>query len=399
MAGSSYTDTRRRRGWLRSKKIRKLLLRHGAGSVLALESLWEHVADTSPIRGEIEADCPEDIGLVADATLYCPDVEPEAFGLAMLALGLVEEVEGNYLIHDWQDEQPHIVANNEVAEAKREQRRRAGQKSAQRREEVYGTAQPGGPQPTNPEREPGQRPTETGSVPDVSRTSAERAPNENAVRSNEPEERSESVRTSPERPTERAPNAPEHNRPVPLRTDPYRSVPTRTTPLPPPTPSRRVERCEEGLPAPTTPEEARERHARAELIQRRWNDVARALGPPLVESVVIDDVRRVEEALWRHEDVREGIAEAIQRIECHGVAKWRSKPLKLVDLCDPGKLGNCLNGSWTGEYREPARASPMDLVTRIQRQYEEAERRDPSGEQGQDHPSNTGLIDLLAEGD
>ena len=394
MAGSSYTDTRRRRGWLRSKKIRKLLLRHGSGAVLALESLWEHVADTSPIRGEIEADCPEDIGLVADATLYCPDLEPEAFGLAMLALGLVEEVEGTYLIHDWQDEQPHIVANNEVAEAKREQRRRAGQRSAKRREEVYGTAQPGGQQTTSPERELGQRPTETGSVPDMSRTSAERAPNENCVRSNEMAERSEFVRTPPERAIERAPNAPEHNRPVPTRT-----VPTRTAPPPPPTPSRRVERCEEGLPAPITPEEVRERHTRAELIQRRWNEAARALGPPLVESVVIDDVRRVEEALWRHEDVRDGIVEAIQRIEDHGVAKWRTKPLKLVDLCDPGKLGNCLNGSWTGEYQEPARASPMDLVTRIQRQYEDAERRDPSGEQGQNHPSNTGLVDLLAAGD
>lgn len=116
----------------------------------------------------------------------------------------------------------------------------------------------------------------------------------------------------------------------------------------------RALRCvDEGLPAPSTPDEIRKRRERSEGIQKRWNSMAESLGPPLIPSSTIFDREAVEAALWRFEDVRDGIDLALDKIEAHGVAKWRTRALKLTDVVDPSKIGNCLNGSWTGEYREP----------------------------------------------
>lgn len=313
-------DFRLQVGWRSHLKMRKIFARYRGDGLIAWQAMIEYASEHKP-DGNLGPISLDDLELICDTQLLLPNAPFGEFAQTLVDLALVdvEEATGCLLVHDWHQWQPWASGAAEREEASRKAGKASGE--ARRKRKLKEA----------PEAEHERKQTERS---EVQRTETN-GPFKSVPVSDEPQTR-------------------------PDQTRPDHAAQSAGFAL----------RGEEGLPAPSTPEEVRERHRLAEEIQARWNAVARALGPPLVESVVIDDVRRVEEALWRHEDVRAGILEAIGRFESHGVAKWRRKPLKLLDLCDPGKLGNCLNGSWTGEYQEPQVADSQQAPKRAGAEFE-----------------------------
>ncbi len=118
--------------FLTHDKTRELRRQLGSDAILCLLNLWAHCA-TRAIDGRI-GDA-ETVERFADWRGRSGDLVE-----VLTRLSLIDNLEGEYRVHDWRDHQPYCAD----AKHRIERARKAGIASASARRERFGTAQPAG---------------------------------------------------------------------------------------------------------------------------------------------------------------------------------------------------------------------------------------------------------------
>lgn len=97
------TDIRVQISFSRHVKRRKLQSRLKADGVLALLDLWLYAGENHP-DGTLEGMTDEDIALAVNWK-----GKPETLTKTLVDIGFMENVEGVYILHDWEDHNPFVV--------------------------------------------------------------------------------------------------------------------------------------------------------------------------------------------------------------------------------------------------------------------------------------------------
>ena len=92
-------DFRIKIGVLSHIKIRRLIGRHGIESYVGLQRLWEYAASTESSDGILLGLNSADVSLIAE-------INDEKFGDNLADLGLLDQVENGYAIHNWRRHNP-----------------------------------------------------------------------------------------------------------------------------------------------------------------------------------------------------------------------------------------------------------------------------------------------------
>jgi len=96
-------DFRVRVGFLRNRKIRRLRHSLGSDAVLALLDLWGYTAEQRPL-GTHENTTAQEIEEFAEWS-----GEPGVFVDTLLQIGLLDQIDGGFHVHDWAEEQPWAI--------------------------------------------------------------------------------------------------------------------------------------------------------------------------------------------------------------------------------------------------------------------------------------------------
>lgn len=106
------TDFRISIGFSTNIKIKRIIRRHGEGAILALLKLWEFAALHRP-RGILHGMTKLDI---LDVSEWRGD---EEFVDTLIEVGLLDEADGAYKIHDWKDHNSYAFHAPERSESAR----------------------------------------------------------------------------------------------------------------------------------------------------------------------------------------------------------------------------------------------------------------------------------------
>lgn len=116
--------------WRGHHKRKKVKRRLGAAGVLAIQDLWSFAAERKP-DGILSGMTPEDIAIAVDY-----DGDPDELITTLVEVGLLEVVDGVYLLHDWTENQPWVAGEPKrkasakaAADAKWEKRNAVGIKN------------------------------------------------------------------------------------------------------------------------------------------------------------------------------------------------------------------------------------------------------------------------------
>ncbi len=152
-------DRRRPFTWRHHPKRQKLKRRLGAEGVLAIEDLWDHVAQTKGLRhdGMLRNMDAEDIAIAAGW-----EGDAEKFVHALIATRLLDIIPEDddppaaLQVHDWTDHQGHVARHDEIVEVMRGRGREGGLASARARAQAKAEAsgQAGAKAPSQPPTNP-----------------------------------------------------------------------------------------------------------------------------------------------------------------------------------------------------------------------------------------------------
>lgn len=101
--GRPVSDYRIKFGWRTHGKRRKIKRRLGFEGLVAVVDLWAYVAENKP-SGNLSGMSNEDL---ADAAGF--EGDPDKFASALLEAGLVDGIDGGYVMHDWADHQGWVI--------------------------------------------------------------------------------------------------------------------------------------------------------------------------------------------------------------------------------------------------------------------------------------------------
>lgn len=140
--GTNTTDMRLRDGVEDHLKVQKLVARFGLAGFGALVCLWRYAKEHAPADGILSGVEIEDLAIVSRISREAPE-KAEEFGRALIDLRLVDRLEdGRLAVHDWKEEQDHIVEAALGYPKAKENGSKGGKQSVKTRRAKFGNAQP-----------------------------------------------------------------------------------------------------------------------------------------------------------------------------------------------------------------------------------------------------------------